>query len=138
MDIRDHVRSYQLGSVAKTLDYNGQTVAFWVSNHTWTYKNGELLTGICIWGVSVLIPPAGGASATATPFQDDIGTPDPSAAVYGESTPEIGGQLSNGNGSKFLLLMIGLGIGLAAPGLYALATQLGKPERLAMNPCCRR
>ena len=133
MDIRDHVRSYALGTVAKTIDYNGQTVAFWVSNHTWTYKNGELLTGICIWGVSVLVPPPGGASVTATPFQDNISTPDPTAAVYGESMPEVGGQV--GSWDPFfdlwlLPLVIGAGIGLAANGLLALV----KKPQLAMNP----
>ena len=48
MDIRDHVRSYPVNSIAKTIQYNGQTVGFWISMHDWTYKNGVLLTGICI------------------------------------------------------------------------------------------
>ena len=90
MDIRDHVRSYQLGAIAKTMDYNGEQVAFFVSNHPWTYRNGVLVTGICIWGVSVLTPIPAGAQQLGTP-PDDLANPDATAAVYGaDDVPERG------------------------------------------------
>jgi hypothetical protein len=93
--VRDHVNQYQRGTIAKTITYGGQTVGLFVSSHTWTYRNGRLVTGICIPGVSVLTQTQVGAGApaavtspvgVATP--DSLATPDPTAAVYGGVPPE--------------------------------------------------
>jgi hypothetical protein len=80
MDVRDHVHSYAYGSVARTIQYQGQTVGAFVSHHTWTYRGGQLITGICIPGVSLVIQQTG---VTGTFVQDSLDTPDPTAAVYG-------------------------------------------------------
>lgn len=89
MDIRDHVRSYARGSFAKQMQYGGQTVGFWVSSHTWTWRNGVLVTGLCIPGVSILVlPVTGGAGATPPP---DLSTPDPTAAMYGADDVPVQG-----------------------------------------------
>jgi hypothetical protein len=86
MDVRDHVRSYPYGSIARTIQYQGQTIGAFVSHHTWTYRGGQLLTGICIPGVSLVIQqqstPTTGTSGLGQ-VQDSIASPDPSAAVYG-------------------------------------------------------
>jgi hypothetical protein len=68
------------------LTYNGQTVALFVSSHTWTYRNGVLVTGICIPGVSVLQQATAGVMGETQ--QDSLETPDPTAAVYGGAPPE--------------------------------------------------
>lgn len=89
IDVRDHVRSYSRGQIAREIDYQGQHVGLWVSSHTWTYRNGVLVTGICIPGVSVLVPvPRGGMAVGAGTLQDDLSVPDPTAAVYGGAPPE--------------------------------------------------
>ena len=82
MDVRDHVRSYPYGSIAKTVNYSGQNVGVFVSHHTWTYKGGQLLTNICIPGCSLIVQQAPGAVGVS-PMQDSLSTPDPTAAVYG-------------------------------------------------------
>jgi hypothetical protein len=81
IDVRDHVRSYPYGSIAKTVQYNGMIVGAFVSHHSWTYRNGVLVTGICIPGVSLITQQTGSALASAT--ADSLATPDPTAAVYG-------------------------------------------------------
>ena len=82
IDVRDHVRSYRRGTIARVVSYGGQNVAAFVSSHTWTYRNGQLVTGICIPGVSLLVqqPSNGGVGVNAP---DSLATPDPTAAVYG-------------------------------------------------------
>jgi hypothetical protein len=80
IDVRDHIRQYKRGTIVRTLQYNGQTVGVFVSSHTWTYRNGVLVTGLCIPGASILIQqPANSVGTTL----DDLSTPDPTAAVYG-------------------------------------------------------
>lgn len=88
IDVRDHINSYPYGQIAQTTTYQGQTVGAFKSHHVWTYRKQpdgsmQLVTGICIPGVSLLTqnPPSTGAGAAAT--TDDLSTPDPSAAAYG-------------------------------------------------------
>ena len=85
IDVRDHINKYPLGSIAKTIVYNGQTVGAFVSLHSWTWRNGQLLTGICIHGVSLIVQQAGVGGEQ--PVQDNLDTPDPTAAVYSAETP---------------------------------------------------
>lgn len=80
IDVRDHVRNYPYGSIAKTVVYGGQTVGVFVSHHTWTWRNGVLVTGICIPGCSLIVKQSG-VHASGVP--DDLSVPDPTAAVYG-------------------------------------------------------
>jgi hypothetical protein len=80
IDVRDHVTSYPYGSIAKTMQYGTQTVGAFVSHHTWTWRGGQLVTGICIPGVSLIVR---GNGVNASMVQDSLDTPDPTAAVYG-------------------------------------------------------
>ena len=128
IDVRDHILSYPYGSIAKTVQYGGQTVGVFVSHHVWTYRNGVLITGICIPGASLIVQqPAGTAGST---LQDSLATPDPTAAVYGaddllaEQQPVA---------STNWPLVIGSGVALVAVvGLFAMAMKHG--GRAAMNP----
>ena len=36
-----------------TRDYNGQAVIARAEYHTWTYQNGQLVTGVCIRGITL-------------------------------------------------------------------------------------
>lgn len=80
IQIRDHVRDYPLGQIAQAMTFGGQTVGFFVSSHTWTYRNGQLVTGLCIPGVSLLIQNA--QASTGVHPQDSLDQPDPNAAVW--------------------------------------------------------
>lgn len=110
IDVRDHVRSYPYGSIAKTIQYNGMTVGAFVSHHSWTYRNGVLVTGLCIPGVSLITKQAGvGAGANST--TDTLDTPDPTAAVYGADDlpsktdwPIVGACAALIGGAVFLFL----------------------------------
>jgi hypothetical protein len=76
--IRDKVRSYKLGTIAETKTWRGQTVAAFCSSHTWTYRNGMLVTGICIPGVSLLSP----TDPNADKLDPGLSHPDPDAATW--------------------------------------------------------
>lgn len=86
MDVRDHVRSYKRGTIVQTVQYQDKTVGVFVSSHTWTYKRQpdgsvQLLTGICIPGVSLLTAQSPDVIGLSAP--DDLSTPDPTAAAWG-------------------------------------------------------
>jgi hypothetical protein len=106
IDVRDHVRSYPYGSIAKTIVYNGQTVGAFVSHHSWTYRNGVLVTGICIPGVSLVTQATQGVGATEA---DNLDTPDPTAAVYSldEPPPGISWPIVAFTGAAMLLVVGG-------------------------------
>jgi hypothetical protein len=87
MDVRDHVRSYPYGTIAKTIVYDGQTVGIFVSHHSWTWRNGQLVTGICIPGCSLIVQQPASMGAAAP---DDLSTPDETAAVYGADDVPLG------------------------------------------------
>ena len=99
VDVLSKVRSYPRGSIAKVITYGDQTVAAFVSSHSWSYRNGKLVTGLCIPGVSLLImttPSSGLAFSDAQQkwelgaTADDLSTPDPTAAVYSvDAPPEV-------------------------------------------------
>jgi hypothetical protein len=80
LDVLHNVRAYPRGSIAKSVDYKGQAVGAFVSSHTWTYRNGQLVTGLCIPGVSLVFQPQTMASGVAT--HDSLENPDPTAAVF--------------------------------------------------------
>lgn len=54
------------------MQYNGQTVLARKDHHGWTYKNGVLVSGICIPGVTLYSPRPGA-------FVDVLNTGDPLA-----------------------------------------------------------
>lgn len=78
VDLLHQVRNYSFGQVF-FLDYNGITYAARIDHHSWTYRNGKLVTGLCIPGITLYEPTTGDALATAT---EDLTAPDPNAAVY--------------------------------------------------------
>jgi hypothetical protein len=80
MDLRDHVNKFPYGQMW-SLDYNGQTVIARKDFHSWTYRGGKLIEGICLPGITIYSPkPAAlGAAGLAA---DDLTTPDPTAAMW--------------------------------------------------------
>lgn len=117
--MRDRVRKYPLGAIAKTVVYNGQTVGAFVSSHSWTYRNGVLVQGLCIPGVSLVVQQAAGTVGASMP--DNIDTPDPTAAVY-SAEPE--------RGTDWPLLATTTGIAVGVVALFLLAMKhAGKAAR---------
>jgi hypothetical protein len=103
VDLRDHMGPYPYGTVW-VLPYGGQYVVARKDHHTWTYRRGRLLTGLCIPGITLYRQVVGTASSTATSSPSAAaGTsglglatsagsltaaPDPTAAVYGAEPHE--------------------------------------------------
>jgi hypothetical protein len=91
VDVLGSINSFPYGGLARVVTYNDQTVGAFKSHHQWTYRNGRLVTGICIPGVSLLIamPNALAAplGATSNVAGDSLQTPDPTAAVYSVDAP---------------------------------------------------
>jgi ethanolamine utilization microcompartment shell protein EutL len=88
VDALARISRFAYGSVAAMTEWQGVQVAAYKTHHTWSFRQGQLVTGICIPGLSLLVPlgaPVGvGAASVAAA---DLSTPDPSLAVYG-SPPE--------------------------------------------------
>lgn len=128
IDLRNHVASYPYGTVWQ-MAYNGQTVAARKDYHTWTWRNGVLVTGICIPGITLYSPlPAGTVGATAG--GDPLANPDGTEAVFGA---DDGSQPSTGPNWG---LVIGSGVALAGVvTLFALAMKYG--GHAALNPAKR-
>ncbi len=53
--LKNHIDDFPYGEVIQTIDYKGKTVGFFKSHHTWTYRGGKLVKGICIPGISLLV-----------------------------------------------------------------------------------
>jgi hypothetical protein len=75
-----NVNAYPYGSIAATTVINGVTVGAFKSHHTWTFRGGQLVTGLCIPGISLLWQPD--TAAYGLIAQDSLATPDPNAAVF--------------------------------------------------------
>jgi hypothetical protein len=88
VDLRDHWMPKAAYGDTQTLDYEGAIVLARKDHHTWTYKGGQLLTGICIPGITLYKPtPAAQNSLSGLPglaaaSADTLEVPDPTAAVY--------------------------------------------------------
>ena len=86
VDARDHINRYPYGAFVTQVSYQGQTVGVFKSHHTWTNRGGQLVTGICIPGISLLVPAGstkGSPGVAAAPNVDALLTPDPNAALFG-------------------------------------------------------
>jgi hypothetical protein len=118
IDVRDHIRDYPRGTIAQTVDYNGQTVGVFVSSHTWTYRNGKLVTGICIPGASLIVKQAAGPGTTQVTAiaPDNLDTPDPTAAVFGAD------DVPAPTDWKLVAMTAGLGAAVVVAFLWALKT----------------
>jgi hypothetical protein len=85
----------------KTVDY-GATTGMWLNagdsslpqqyvvarkdHHTWTYRGGQLIQGICIPGITLYQQTTTSGAVAGVPrglaATDDLSTPDPTAALY--------------------------------------------------------
>jgi hypothetical protein len=80
VDLRNHVASFPFGTTW-TREYNGKTVLARVDHHDWTYRNGQLITGLCIKGITLYSAKLGGLGLVDTSTADDsdpLATPDES------------------------------------------------------------
>ena len=79
--IRDQIAKYPLRTQFGTW-YNGEYVVARVDSHSWTYVNGQLVTGLCIKGVTLFEAVPTVALTSYNPVTDTLDTPDPNAAVF--------------------------------------------------------
>jgi len=82
MDLRDHISQYPRGTTW-TIQYGGQTVMARSDSHSWTWRNGVLVTGLCISGITLYRPASQQAGLNAADATDPaLATPDPELALY--------------------------------------------------------
>jgi hypothetical protein len=88
MDIRDHIAKPAYGTTWQ-MDYGGQTVVARKDYHSWTYRGGQLVTGICIPGVTLYQPTVGMQLTAADALGPTDLAPDPTLAMWGaDDVPE--------------------------------------------------
>jgi len=110
IDLLHQVSHYAFGQTF-SLDYAGKGYIARVDRHTWTYRNGTLVTGLCIPGIT-LYEPAGDTSARAV-ITDSLNAPDPNAAVYSSDYPTT-------TDWKLVAVTAGVTVGLLAAFFLAL------------------
>jgi hypothetical protein len=87
MGLRDHINEgFEFGTTW-TMPYNGQTVLARKDRHTFTWKNGVLLTGICISGITLYSQLTGPQPAIVADV-DPLANPDGTEAVWSSPPPE--------------------------------------------------
>jgi hypothetical protein len=96
-----------------TLPYSGGTVAARKDYHTWTWRNGTLITGICIPGITLYKALPQGAITTAL-AGDPLANPDGTEAVFGQSTVTPPSSSSSGVGAFAGGLLLGGALAEAA------------------------
>jgi len=99
VDLRDHWMPKVNFGETTGIDFvdpttgQSQYVVARKDHHTWTYKNGQLVSGICIPGITLyqskLTPALAGApgmgdASTSTATPDTLDTPDPTVAAYAQ------------------------------------------------------
>ncbi len=85
MDLRDHINQFPRG-YTWTIQYGGGTVLARHDSHSWTWRNGVLVTGLCLSGVTLYRPAAQQAGLNAADVTDPAtATPDPELALYSAS-----------------------------------------------------
>jgi hypothetical protein len=100
VDALARINSYEYGDIAGVTEYNGVQVAAFKSHHTFTWRKGKLVTGLCIPGISLIVSAdaaiglgvfmAGhhlGSKPYALAATSDPTTPDPMAAMYSVDNP---------------------------------------------------
>lgn len=90
ISIRDRINTFPYG-MTWNRDYNGQSVVARKDYHTWTHRGGELVTGICIPGVTLYSPLPGalGLSPIAN-TGDPLATPDDTMAIFDAANASSG------------------------------------------------
>jgi hypothetical protein len=98
IDLLHHINAHPLGTTWG-IDYNGRTLIARSDSHTWTYRGGQLVTGLCIRGITIYEPIPAATGAGAALAANDLTTPDPTAAVYSEEGggPNWGLVLASGS-----------------------------------------
>ena len=46
VELKNHIDDFPYGQVVRPVQYNGRTVGFFKSHHTWTYRGGKRIDGI--------------------------------------------------------------------------------------------
>ena len=88
MGLRDHIAPFPYGQTW-SMPYNGATVIARKDHHQWTYRGGQIVTGICIPGITLYSQIPGGAGAMQN-AGDPLANPDGTEAVYGaDDVPAI-------------------------------------------------
>lgn len=87
--LRNHIASYPFGQTWTT-EYNGQTVVARCDCHSWTYRNGQLLTGLHIKDITLYSPLPATLVDSPQPQGDPLATPDPSLAAALFNPPPAG------------------------------------------------
>jgi len=125
ISLRDHVSGFPYGQTW-TMQYTDptgktQTVTARKDYHTWTYRGGQLVQGICIPGITLYqAKPTGVVGAN---YGDPLGgTPDGTEAVYGADVP--------GPGVNWKLVAVSAGAGALVVGLFWAAVHFMPGKRL--------
>lgn len=79
ISLRDRISTFEYGTTF-TLDYGGVTALARKDHHTYTYRGGKLVTGLCIPGITLYSPIAAAAASIEAPA--DTSLPDPNAALF--------------------------------------------------------
>jgi len=80
--IRNHINGPAYGTTW-SMEYGGQLVVARKDYHSWTYRNGVLVTGICIPGVTLYSPvPSGFAESTGNASGDPLAVPAADMALF--------------------------------------------------------
>jgi hypothetical protein len=111
VDLLHQVTHYAFGQ-SFSLSYAGKSYIARVDHHlTWSYRNGQLVTGLCIPGITIYEPAAIGDTSSAR--FDTLDTPDPNAAVYSSDYPAT-------TDWKLVAVTAGVTVGLVAAFFLAL------------------
>ena len=77
------------------MEYGGQLVVARKDYHSWTYRDGVLVTGICIPGVTLYSPvPSGFAEASSSSTGDPLASPAPDIALFDADSGPQGSGIS--------------------------------------------
>lgn len=92
--------------------HNGQTILARKDHHAWTYRGGQLLTGLCIQGITLYRPFTTGAVPGDTDITNiEAAQPDPTLAVY-DNAP---------SSTDWGLIAVGTGAAVGVVALFLLA-----------------
>jgi hypothetical protein len=98
IDLLHHVNRFPYGQTW-SIDYSGRSILARKDCHSWTYRGGQLVTGLSIPGITLYEPIPTTTGAGAVLAANDLTTPDPTAAVYSEEGggPNWGLVLASGS-----------------------------------------
>jgi hypothetical protein len=116
--LRNHIAAFPFGQTWTT-DYDGETVLARCDCHEWTYRDGKLITGLHIKGITLYAPTTKASLTDAPPNTGDpLATPSPLIADALFNPPPVGTV------SPWALV----GIAAAVGGTAAVAWLLTRPR----------